>query len=322
MKWIFTSLFLILFILNATTVFAEYQHIKGPWLTGPLIATDGHTVPPGHVNIETYLFMTDNYDEYNNNWGLENIPSVLTISPELEGTIGLSTHSDFEFLLPYNFNSSKGGSASGLADSTLILGFQILEAHEHSWEPDCRFTLSETFPAGKYDKLNPEKLGADGIGMGSYQTGIATNFQKLYHLKTGKFLELRLDLSYTILLSTHVTGISVYGGARGTKGRVNPGNNFTADFALEYTITQHWANALDVILSTSGVTSFKGFPGITSSGMPGIVGKGRSASISLAPAIEYNFSANAGIIAGVWFTAIGKNSPAFVSGVIAGNFYI
>ena len=40
-----------------------------------------------------------------------------------------------------------------------------------------------------------------------------------------------------------------------------------------------------------------------------------------APAIEYNYNENFGIIAGYWFSTKGKNSPDFKSYVLALNFY-
>lgn len=37
--------------------------------------------------------------------------------------------------------------------------------------------------------------------------------------------------------------------------------------------------------------------------------------------MEYNFNASVGIIAGVWFTVVGRNSPDFISAVMALNIY-
>jgi hypothetical protein len=40
-------------------------------------------------------------------------------------------------------------------------------------------------------------------------------------------------------------------------------------------------------------------------------------SFALAPAVEYNWSANAGLIAGVEFTAAGRNTPSYVAPQLA-----
>jgi hypothetical protein len=42
---------------------------------------------------------------------------------------------------------------------------------------------------------------------------------------------------------------------------------------------------------------------------------------SLAPAIEYNWNIDLGVISGVWFTFAGKNAEAFASWVTALNYY-
>jgi hypothetical protein len=42
---------------------------------------------------------------------------------------------------------------------------------------------------------------------------------------------------------------------------------------------------------------------------------------SVAPAIEYNWSKNVGLIVGSWFSFAGRNSVRFISGVAALNIY-
>jgi hypothetical protein len=63
-------------------------------------------------------------------------------------------------------------------------------------------------------------------------------------------------------------------------------------------------------------TQFRGTVGTTSDGLPTIVGFPSSEQISFAPAIEYNFSSELGLIVGCWFTGWGRNSTQFRSGVI------
>jgi hypothetical protein len=90
---------------------------------------------------------------------------------------------------------------------------------------------------------------------------------------------------------------------------------------LEYSLTRNWVLATDVLNTYTNKTWFKGRPGVTASGEPAGIGMHSSNRISLAPAIEYNFSDLFGIIAGCWFTVAGRNSGDFVSGVIAFNWY-
>ena len=94
------------------------------------------------------------------------------------------------------------------------------------------------------------------------------------------------------------------------------GTNFAALLGLELTLAKHWALALDIASTHTLKTRFKG---VTKDA----VGNHKLGySLSLAPAIEYNFNGNIGIIAGVWLTAFGDNTPDFINGVVAINIYI
>ncbi|MDF1757684.1 MAG: hypothetical protein P1U74_05245 [Legionellaceae bacterium] len=46
------------------------------------------------------------------------------------------------------------------------------------------------------------------------------------------------------------------------------------------------------------------------------IGNGNNVFFSLAPAIEYNFSAHLGLIGGAWFTVAGKNTPNSVTSIL------
>jgi hypothetical protein len=44
--------------------------------------------------------------------------------------------------------------------------------------------------------------------------------------------------------------------------------------------------------------------------------------VGLAPAIEYNFSDEVGLIAGSWFTILGRNSYQIVSAIASVTFFL
>lgn len=295
--------------------------IQGPWMTGPLLAPGGTTIPKGHLNIEPYLFITDDNGIYNNRSKVVSAPAATNISPTMIISYGLTNWMDIAASLPYNFKEKEGQSSSGLGDSNVTLGFQVLRSQPHSWVPDLRLTVEELFPDGRYENLNPDKLGVDAIGAGSYQTSLGANFQKLHQFDNGKYLSTRLTFSYTIPDRAHVRGFNSYGGGIGTDGTVNPGNVFTTDLGLEYTLTQHWVPAMDIVFTTSQKSTFSGKPGTTANGLPSVNNVPSGDEVSLAPAIEYNFSPNFGIIGGTWFSVYGRNSERFTSGVVAVNLF-
>lgn len=295
--------------------------IQGPWMTGPLLAPAGATIPKGHTNIEPYLFFTDNKGTYNDRWKSNKSPEANTLSPTMIISQGLTNWMDIQLVVPFDYKSKEGQHSTGFGDSSVTLGFQALRGQLDNWVPDLRLTVEETFPIGDYKNLNPARLGTDAIGAGSYQTSLGANFQKLTEFNNGKFLRTRLSLIYTFPGSTNVTGFNTYGGNASTNGWVEPGQVFNSDLSFEYTLTQHWVPAIDFAYQTSQASVFHGFTGRTSSGLPVAVGGPSSNLFSIAPAIEYNFSPNLGIIAGVWFSATGRNTGNFTSGVIAINFY-
>ena len=129
----------------------------------------------------------------------------------------------------------------------------------------------------------------------------------------------RIALAYKIAQPLTVHGFNSYGGGYGTHGRVRPGSTFNADFGIEVSFNQHWVLANDFVYTATASTSFHGNPGTTTprGTTPASVGKGFSDNFSLAPAIEYNWSANLGVLAGVQFSVYGRNSTNFISTIIS-----
>ena len=112
------------------------------------------------------------------------------------------------------------------------------------------------------------------------------------------------------------SGASVYGTDAGFAGHVQPGNQFSADLAFEYSLTRNWVPALDLIYShgNAGFTR-----GLEASG-PIFLDSGSSDAFGFAPTLEYNWSSNLGILAGVRIFPAGHNSRASVTPAIAINY--
>lgn len=310
-------------LLLVTSVFAksENQNPEGPWLTGPILAPAGHVVPEGHTNWEPYLFVTDDFGVYGANWRARSLPTTITESPNLVLTRGLGKRWDFETIVPYNFNQERNQSDSAFADVSLMIGYQAIDVPMDSPWPQLRMVLVETVPSGEYNNRSATKSGTDITGAGSFQTGIQANFQKYYRFFGTHFLRTRLSLVYTVPSDVHLNGFNSYGGGFGTDGNMNLGNIFSADLGLEYTLTKHWVPALDFTYSNVDKSIFTGQRGVTNDGKVAALSTKQRENFTLAPALEYNFSANLGIIAGVWFTVAGKDTSDFTSYVVALNYY-
>ncbi|QVL57004.1 MAG: hypothetical protein KFB93_06380 [Simkaniaceae bacterium] len=286
---------------------------QNPWFTGPLLAPSPTVNELKQVTWQPYLFVTCNFGVYDRHWKRQNIPNMWIVQPLLDITYGISSFMDLEVTPAFSYQTRKGSSSIRMNDTPLYLGIQALREKENSWIPDLRISLQTIFPFGQYDKGNPKKHQTDLTGKGSYQTGINFDFQKTFNLAPEHYFRLRWSINSILYLSVaHIQGISSYGGSPDTRGKVYPGRVYTFYLSGEYTITHNWVFAFDTEYVYAIKDRFSGRQGDTDR-----VGGPTSHQISFAPAIEYNYSANFGIIAGTWFTLAGKNSTQFASGVIS-----
>lgn len=285
-----------------------------PWLTGPLLTPSGHVVPKGHWNIEPYFYATVNTGVYDKHWHSQSLPNFYSLLGQFPFQYGIAKDWDFQFIPQVLWNHTKGASSWALGDLPILFDYQLLmDSPKKGW-PAMRLALSLNLPIGKYDKLNPHKLGTDAGGSGSIDPNIAVVFSRLFHYTGTHFLSSRLYLGYAPTIPVHVKGLSVYGGGKGTGGRVFTGNSVKALLGLEYTLAQKWALAFDAQYVHAERTRFSGHTKYP-------VGPPKSDQFSIAPGIEYNWSPYVGIIAGAWFSVAGHNALDFVSGIVAVNIY-
>lgn len=335
---------LLILILLPFTIHAD------PWFTGPLLVEPAQTIPYGHWNIEIFDFSASShmvYDTYHQLVGTS--PNSNTqILPEL--SYGLADNMDIELEPTFIQNNAEGKTSNNIGDTSAILGIQVLRQDEHLWRPDLRLTFEEILPSGRYDHLTEANHGTDVGGMGSYQTNFTFNFQHLLHIQKELYLNSHLSFGYLFASSVHIKGISAYGGNDLTRGTVKPGSMFTIDIAEELSLTQHWALSLEGYFQYQQSDQFIGDYGKVSERLSpdvrkGIahrlarlfptkrnisslfldnlrIGNGTVDLLTFAPAIEYNFTKNFGVILGSWFSVYGKNTTDFASFALGVNIFI
>ena len=170
--------------------------------------------------------------------------------------------------------------------------------------------------------MNPANNGIEITGLGSYQTVVTLNFDYQHRVYDEHYLQAYLNLGMSLMSDVTVVGPNAYGGGLGTRGEVSPGMQFFTVAAVEYNLTQHWVGVFELYYTRRQASTFSGAPGRLMAGDVATMGNGRSRNLSIVPAIEYNFSKNLGIIAGVWFSLSGAESSRFVSTIIAVNYYL
>ncbi len=305
--------------LSSSCLFSEYLNIpetsEGPWFTGPLLTPSAYTIPLGHYNFEPYLFVDNAFGLYNNHWTVKKLKDTFSaINFQFWAQMGIASFMDFT-LVPSFFYTYIGDESSWrFGDMFAQVTFQMTtETGLNGFA--SKFAIGEIFPLGEYQHLDSEKRLTDSAGGGSFGTSFGFVFSKRWNLYSFHYFAARMSTTAILFSQVKVHGLNSYGGGRGTNGRVFPGTSFPLLFGFEYNLTQNWVLALDIASTYSFRTRFKG-----SSFYP--VGWGPSYSLSFAPAIEYNYSANIGLIGGVWLSALGRNSPQYINYVIAMNWYV
>lgn len=293
------------------------QSQEDAWWTGPMLANSAETLSPGHFLLEPYLY--DISTAHTNSYGSRTYLLY-----------GLADRLSVGVIPVFGYNTVSGGpnsSGVGFGDFTVQAQYRLTEFHEGSWMPTTAIMVQETFPTGKYDQLGNRP--SDGIGSGAYTTTLALNSQMYFWLPNGRILRMRFDVSEAFSQSTSVDGVSVYGTAAGFHGNAKPGNALFADLSWEYSITQRWVVAFDAIYSHDRNTLVTGYsllnPGNPiPGGMPAAtnirMNSGSSSAFGFAPAIEYNWTPNLGVLFGTRVVLAGQNTTRTVTPAIAINY--
>jgi hypothetical protein len=292
-----------------------------PWFTGPILAPSATTVPPGQVNLEPYLFVTDQVGHYNNKWALQSEAPATSVNAQWLIEPGVTDFMDIKAVPQMFYNFHKGAYSAGFGDLPVRLGLELLEENHQSWEPAIKLFLGESFPTGEYQHLKASKKTTDSTGGGSFVSELQLMSQKYFHIYDTHFVRLRGFFSYDMSRPVHVSGLNTYGGGEDTDGVVKLGNVYTGILAFEYNFTRNWVIAMDAQYQYAGKRTFSGDPGTNPNGTPASLSSDQVKVFSLAPAFEYNFSAELGLLAGVWFSVIGQNTGDFISPTVAVNYF-
>lgn len=293
-----------------------------PWFTGPLLAPSGHVIPQGHQNYQPYVYWFRFNGKYDPEWKHQSEPIFNAVLYQMTMQFGVLPNTEFDTAPQFFYNETQGQHMWRVSDLPLTIAFQLLYDQTDSWYPGIKLRFNANIPLGKYDHLKPARLETDLGGIGTWYPSAGIVLTRLHHFTGIHYLSWRLFLNYAFGTPTNVKGLSVYGGAptiagiKGTRGTVYPGNIFLVIGGFEYSLSQNWVLALDVQYQHTNKHRFSGYSPFNTKP----VAPSRE-HFSLAPAIEYNWSNNVGIIAGPWFTVAGRNSLNFISYVIAINIY-
>ncbi len=300
----------LIFLCMLVGVLRADNDVKGaPWLTGTLLSPFTTVVKAGDVVVQPFLYAINHtgYDSYSNS--LISTPNLLNVTPQIILVTGLTEWMDFNITAQGIYQQAGEARTFYPGDTTFGFDFQLIDGENKTY-PSLLLTLDEIAPTGNYQELSFDKNGADSTGRGSWTSLAGLTLYQLFSLKNNHFLSAALGVFYTISAPVNVKDLNAYGGALHTRGKVFPGNSFTTILSFEYTLTKNWVLALDNLYTYNDRTRFKG-----DSLIP--VGGPRTNQLSFAPAIEYNFNENLGLIGGAWFSVWGSEISGFAGGVIS-----
>ncbi|MBS0624878.1 MAG: hypothetical protein JSS32_02370 [Verrucomicrobia bacterium] len=302
---------------SAEAQLARAEKMFNPYYTGPLLTPSCAMIPPGKIMIQPYVFIADNYASFNKQRESHSLPSNLVslVLQPIIFQIGVTPTVDVTIQYAGVLNWQNSAFGGGLTDLQTTAGFLIFR--EKPYIPQFKFTITETYPTGKYKNLSPNGLQLNATGGGAYSTEFGLGFSKVLLWSSQHPLRIRAYGGYVVSTPAHIKNFNSYGGGYHAKGTVHPGHVVKLDFGFEWSFTQRWVLAGDIVYKATNRTKFNGNPGTLASGTPSAVGGGYKDNLSLAPAIEYNWNDHMGFVGGAWFSVYGRSSLNFVQAVLS-----
>lgn len=285
------------------------------WFTGSLEAPSPALPKAGMLAIEPYFVLQSNTGVYGDNGGHHSATdNTSTAETLLVIKYAITDNLTFEALptLSHAWASHSAPSGVSFGDLPMELEYSVMKGNYKTGAPTVTLDLGVTAPTGEYDRLhNP----LDGVGGGAWLLKQAVVVQSLFDTWGNHPVRLRAWADvFEPLQDAALDGASVYGTAAGFHGRAAPGVSGQVGLGGGWAIDQRWVLALDMVDTYGAPYRLKGFDATrTYVDLNGATQNG----FALAPAVEYNWSANAGLIAGVEFTAAGRNTPSYVAPQLA-----
>ncbi len=282
------------------------------WFTGPMLANSAETLPHGHFLIEPYFY--DVATAHADGWGSR---AYVLYGLADRFTVGLIP------IVGYNeVDNGPSSSGIGFGDIQVLAQYRLTEFREGSAMPTIALQLQQAFPTGRYDRLGDRP--GDGMGSGAYATTLGLLSQDWFWLPNGRILRMRFNVSQTFSSRANVQGVSVYGTGDGFRGHAKPGSSFYADAAMEYSLTRNWVLALDVTYTHNRNTRVTGYdiPGFDGAFGPVATMRdsGPNMAFGFAPAIEYNWTSNLGVLVGVRVIPGNRGTTRSVTPAVAINY--
>lgn len=292
------------------------QGLDEAWWTGPLLASGASTLPKGHILFEPYLYDAKPYGTFDGEGKRRSAPDADNIGSSAYMLYGVTDTLTAGFIphLGYRRAGGRWSQGLGVGDLTAQAQYRLTQYKPGGRVPTISVMLQENLPIGRHDRLDDRPN--DGFGGGAYATTLGVNAQHYFWTPNGRILRGRFNVAYTRSDVARVNGASVYGTSKGFAGKAQPGDSLLVNLAFEYSVTRNWVAAMDLAWQRDASTKVTGALGGSAFERRYPVSK----AVILAPAVEYNFNSQVGVIVGARIVPAGRNTTASVTPAIAVNY--
>ena len=285
-----------------------------------MLAPSASTLPRGHFLFEPYFYDVRVQGHFDRDGNRHSAPDSNGFGSLTYVLYGLADRLSLG-VIPVAGHTTGSGSAAGtgMGDVTLQAQYRLTLFQPSRRIPTISVTVQETLPTGKYDRLGDRPN--DGFGGGSYVTTLALYSQTYFWLANDRILRTRFNVSRSFPSSVTVQDVSVYGTEQGFRGEARPGGSWFLNASWEYSLTRSWVLALDATYRHDSSTRVVGYvdPGSGQDPRPIRLDSGSSEAFGLAPAVEYSWSPNVGVLLGVRVIPAGRNTAFTVTPAVAIN---
>lgn len=301
---------------------ATRESLDDAWFTGPTLAPSAATLPRGHFLLEPYLYDVTTQGRYDGGGNRRSATHANGFRSLTYLLYGLSDRLTAGLIPTGGYNTVSGGASSAGVESgdlTLDAEYGLTRFHEGSWHPATAAVVQETLPTGEYDRLGGRL--SDGLGSGAWTTTLGLYSQSYFWLPNGRILRARFNVSQALSTSVRVQDGSVYGTSTGFRGHAHPGGSTFVDAAAEYSLTRKWVLALDATYRYNDTTRVAGYSILSPTPAAIQMDSGSGYAVGLAPAVEYNWKHNLGVLLGAYLIVAGRNTSATITPALAINFF-
>jgi hypothetical protein len=307
-------LLLTLLVLATASAQAQTQNDnEAVRFTGPLVSS-APPLPKGALNIEPYLINTQTvarYDAKGDRHDVDGATDDWQISVPIQ--YGATDRLTLAVTLNATYEPGRDGQWDLAAGDTRLSASWLLAQGNDANKPKLTLSMHQNLTTGQHDRLELRRAPGP-TGSGADSTTFALDGQAYFLPRSN--LRGRAGLAWRLPgANAGLHGQSGYDTHAGFKGNAELGQGVVANLGAEYSINAQWALASDLVYEHESSTRVRGLAGteLVDETLPS------SWRLSIAPAAEYHWSDNAGMIFGALMSLDGRNTSAIVSPQVAVN---